>query len=302
LKQEDKWILSRLNSLIESCTKHFKDHNAHKAANEILDFILNDFSRWYIKIIRDRVWPLYDGKDKQAAFFTALTVTENLAKLLAPICPFLAEQVYQDVVRPLKRGKLSVHLEDWPKAEKRMMNKKLEEEMKIAKQMVEACSAARQKANLKLRWPIASVIVVSKEKKALSAIKELKEVLLKMCNSKEIKIFEEEPKGEFSEAEFNLGKVFVPSRLDEKLLDEALLRELVRKIQEMRKRFGFVVKERINLSLNSDEKTNKLLEKNRKMIAKEVGAKNVVVGSTRGKFSDSLEFEDKKISIAFSKS
>jgi isoleucyl-tRNA synthetase len=300
LKQEDKWILSRLNSLIESCTKHFNDHNAHKAANEILDFILNDFSRWYIKIIRDRVWLLYEGKDKQAAFFTLLTVTENLAKLLAPICPFLAEQVYQDVVKPLKKGKISVHLEDWPKAEKRMKNKKLEEEMKVARQIVEACSAARQKANLKLRWPVASVTLVSKDKMVLAAVKDLREVLLKMCNAKGIKVGEE-PKGEFSGAEFSFGKVFIPSKLDEKLLEEALLRELVRKIQEMRKKFGFVVKERIELSLNSDEKTNKLLEKNRKMIAKEVGAKNVVVGSIRGKFSDSLEFEDKKISIAFSK-
>jgi|GEM_PF-153265 len=301
LKQEDKWILSKLNSLIENCTKHFNDHNAHKASNEILDFILNDFSRWYIKIIRDRVWPLYDGKDKQAAFFTLLTVTENLAKLLAPICPFLAEQVYQDVVKPLKKGKLSVHLEDWPKAEKRMIDKKLEEEMKIAKQIVEACSAARQKVNLKLRWPVASVIVVSKDKKVLATIKDLKEVLLKMCNSKKIEVAGNEPKGEFSGIEFNLGKVFVPSRLDEKLLNEALLRELVRKIQEMRKKFGFVVKDRIDLSLSSDEKTNKILEKNKKMIAKEVGAKIVVVGATKGKFSDSLEFEDKKISIAFNK-
>jgi isoleucyl-tRNA synthetase len=301
LKQEDKWILSRLNSLIESCTKHFNDHNAHKATNEILDFILNDFSRWYIKIIRDRVWLFYDGKDKEAAFFTLLTVTENLAKLLAPICPFLAEHVYQEVVKPLKKGKLSVHLENWPKVEKKRINKKLEEEMKVAKQIVEACSFARQKANIKLRWPVSSVFVVSKDKKTLTAIKDLKEVLLKMCNSKEIKIIGKEPKGEFSEAEFDLGKIFVPSKLDEKLLEEALLRELVRKIQEMRKKFGFVVKDRIDLSLSSDEKTNKLLEKNKKLIAKEVGAKNVIVGAVRGKFSDSLEFENKKISIAFSK-
>ncbi|MEM5766299.1 MAG: isoleucine--tRNA ligase [Candidatus Aenigmatarchaeota archaeon] len=301
LKQEDKWILSRLNSLVESCTKHFQDHNAHKVANEVLDFILNDFSRWYIKLIRDRVWPLYDGKDKQAAFFTCLTVTETIAKLLAPICPFLAEQVYQEVVKPLKKGKLSVHMEDWPKVEKRMINKKLEEEMRVAKQIVEACSAARQKASLKLRWPIPCVVLVSKEMNLENVVKDLKEVLLKMCNTKEIKLSKEEPEGEFSTAEFNLGKIFIPSKLDEKLLDEALLRELVRKIQEMRKKFGFVVKDRIDLTLSSDEKTSKFLEKNKKLIAKEVGAKIVTVGVTEGKFSENLEFEDKKVSIAFNK-
>ncbi|MEM5878911.1 MAG: isoleucine--tRNA ligase [Candidatus Aenigmatarchaeota archaeon] len=301
LKQEDKWILSRLNSLVESCTKHFQDHNAHKAANEILDFVLNDFSRWYIKLIRDRTWPLYDGKDKQAAFFTCLTVTETIAKLLAPVCPFLAEQVYQEIVKHLKKGKISVHMEDWPKTDKKMINKNLEEEMKVAKQIVEACSAARQKANLKLRWPIDSVLITTKDKRVLASLKDLKEVLLKMCNAKSIKLAKEEPKGEFSVAEFSLGKIFIPSKLDEKLLDEALLREIVRKIQEMRKKFGFVVAERIVLSLSSDEKTNKLLEKNKKMIEKEVGAKSVVVGKTKGRFSETLEFEDKKINIAFSK-
>ena len=301
LKQEDKWILSRLNSLIESCTKHFKDYNAHKAANEILDFILNDFSRWYIKLIRDRVWPLYEGKDKQTAFYTCITVTETLAKLLAPICPFLAEQVYQEIIKPLKKSKLSVHMEDWPKVDKKMINKNLEEKMKVAKQIVEACSAARQKASLKLRWPIGFVIVMSEDKRVVSTVKNLKEVLLRMCNSKIIKISKDEPKGEFSVADFSLGKVFIPLKLDEELLNEALLRELIRRIQEMRKKFGFVVKEMIDLSLSSDEETNKLLEKKKDLISKEVGAKSVVIGTTKGKFSETLEFENKKITIAFSK-
>jgi len=301
LKKEDQWILSRLNSLVESCTKHFNEHDAHKAANEILDFVLNDFSRWYIKIIRDRVWPLYEGKDKQAAFFTTLTVTETLLKLLAPFCPFLAEDVYQDLIRKIKKSKLSVHMEDWPKAEKKLIDKRLEEEMIIGKQIVEACSAARQKSNIKLRWPISDVVVVSKDKKMTQAVKDLKEVLLAMCNSKRVKAVSKEPKGEFSEVEFSLGKIFVPKKLSEKLLDEALLRELIREIQDLRKKSGFVVNDKIALSLNSDEKTNKLLEKNKKLLGQEVGAKSVVVGFDKGKFTGKLEFEDKKISIAFSK-
>lgn len=299
LKKEDKWILSKLNSLIESCTNHFNSHNAHKAANEILDFILNDFSRWYIKIIRDRVWPLYEGKDKQAAFFTLFTVSEELLKLLAPFCPFLAEEIYQDLVRKLKKGKLSVHLEDWPRADKRMINKKLEEEMVVAKSIVEACSAARQKSNLKLRWPVSVVVVVSRDKRAVQAVKDLKEVLLGMCNSKKIRVVGEELKGEFSEAEFSLGKIFVPKKLDEKLLDEALLRELVREIQDLRKKSDFVVKEKIVLTLNSDERTNKLLERSKKLLAREVGAQTVKIGSVKGRFKGKLEFEEKKVEIAF---
>jgi len=299
LKKEDVWILSKLNSLIENCTNHFNQHNAHKAATEILDFILNDFSRWYIKIIRDRVWPLYDGKDKQAAFFTVITVSENLLELLAPFCPFLVEEIYHDLIIPLKKGKISVHMEDWPKANKKSINKKLEEEMIIAKQIVESCQAARQKSNVKLRWPISDVIVTSKDKKTVQTVKELKEVLLMMCNSKKIGITSKEPKGEFSEADFSFGKVFVPRKLDGKLLDEAMVREIVREIQDLRKKNGFVVWEKILLSLSSDDKTNKVLEKNIKFLQREVGASGVKIGKLKGKYEGLLKFENKEIKISF---
>ncbi|MEM5853582.1 MAG: isoleucine--tRNA ligase [Candidatus Aenigmatarchaeota archaeon] len=302
LKQEDKWILSKVNSLVENCTKNFKEHNAHKAANYIINFIINEFSRWYIKLIRDRVWISYEGKDKKAAFFTCLTVTEKLAKLLAPICPFLAEQVYQEIVKPLKKkGKVSVHMEDWPKVEKRFVNKRLEEEMEIAKKIFEACSNARQKAGIRLRWPVATVIIFSKENKVFKTVEDLGEVLLKICNAKDLKIMRKEPKGDLTSAEFDLGKVFIPSRLDEALLDEALLREVIRKIQEMRKKFGFIVKEKIHLSMDSDERTNKLLDENKQRIAKEVGATSVSIGRIKGKFLDELSFEDRKVKIGFEK-
>ena len=91
LRIEDKWILSKINSITQNYLEYYKSYNGHKAAQEIMDFILNDFSRWYIKIIRDRVWPLYEGKDKNAAFYTLLVVTDHLVKLLSPITPF--EQV-----------------------------------------------------------------------------------------------------------------------------------------------------------------------------------------------------------------
>ncbi len=299
-KKEDLWLLSKLNSLISSCTKHFNSFNAHKAAKEILDFTLKDFSRWYVKIIRDRVWPTYEGKDKEAAFFTLFTTTENLIKLLAPFCPFLAEEIYQEVVLPLRKGPESIHLCDWPKPNKKLIDKKLEEEMALVKQIVEACSAARQKVNLKLRWPVREVIVVSKDEKVNSA-KNLEEILLFMCNTKSVKIFKEKPEGEFSETGFDFGSVFVYKKLDEKLLKEALIRELIRKIQELRKKFSFVVKEKILLTLNSDEKTNKVLEKNSEKLEKEVGAEKVFVGKLEGKFEGRLDFEKRTVEIKFAR-
>jgi len=300
LKAEDKWILSKLNSLVDNCTQYNNSFNVHKSSKEILDFILNDFSRWYIKIIRDRVWPTYEGKDKLSAFYTLFTVTRTLNLLLAPICPFLAEDVFQNMIKPLKKDVESVHLLDWPKVEKKLINKKLEEEMEVVKNIVESCQAARQKANLKLKWPVRNVLVVSKEKNVASAVKDLNEVLLNMCNCKKIKIAEEAPVEKFSEAEFGFGKVLVEKDMDEELVEESMFRELVREIQGLRKKNGFNVKQSIVLTLDSDEATKKILKKFEKDLRKEVGAKKVGICELKGKFSGSLTFREKKIEIKFS--
>jgi isoleucyl-tRNA synthetase len=141
--------------------------------------------------------------------------------------------------------------------------------------------------------------VVSKDKKTIQAVKDLKEILLAMCNSKKIEVVNKEPKGEFSEVEFSLGKIFVPKKLSEKLLDEALLRELVREIQDLRKKGGFEVREKILLTLSSDEKTNKILEKNIKFLKREVGAIQIKLGKLKGKYIGLLRFENKEIRISF---
>ena len=173
--------------------------------------------------------------------------------------------------------------------------------MAIVKQIVEACNAARQKTELKLRWPIASVVVVSKDKKVTQAVNHLKKVLKGMCNAKNIKAEGKEPKGEFADAEFDLGKVFIPRKLDEKLLEEALVRELVREIQDQRKKSGFVVSDKIKLSLNSDKSTNKLLKRYERDLMSEVGAKKISIGATEGKFRSQFKFDEKTVDIAFSK-
>jgi len=300
LKAEDKWILSKLNTLVENCTQYNKSFNVHKSSKEILDFILNDFSRWYIKIIRDRVWPTYEGKDKSSAFYTLFTVTKTLAMLLAPTCPFLAEEIFQNIIKQLNKDVESVHLVDWPKTEKKFINKKLEDDMEVVKKVVEASQAARQKVDLKLKWPVRTVLIVSKEKNVSAAVKDLNEVLLNMCNCKKIKVVKDAPKGNFSEVEFNLGKVLVEKEMDEQLLKEAMLREIVREIQGLRKKNGFNVKQSIILTLNSDESTEKMLKKFAGHLKKEVGAKKVEIGKLKGKFKGSLTFREKKIEIQFS--
>ncbi len=294
--KEDMWIVSKLNTLIVSCTEQFKNFLAHKAANDIRDFILNDFSRWYVKLVRDRVWLTYEGADKQAAFHTLLGVTETLCKLLAPFCPFFAEEAYQNIVKPFRAGPESVHMCDWPEADKKVIDKKLEEQMETIKTIVEACHAARQKAKIRLRWPLDSVVVVSEDEKVANAVKELQSILQRMCNAEVVKHIAKEPSGDFACATFDLGKVFVPKQFDEK---KALIRELVRKVQNMRKQHGFNVKEKVLLCLNSDEEVNAALKEHAKAIGDEVGASEVRIGELEGKYRGKLEFMDKTVEIAF---
>jgi isoleucyl-tRNA synthetase len=300
LQVEDRWILSKLNSLIESVTAHIEKKHPHKAAQELIDFILQDFSRWYIKLVRDRVWIFYKGKDKKAALYTLYSVTETLLRLLAPFTPFLTEQVYQDFVKKLnKKSTESIHLTDWPKADKKRINKKLEEQMEIVKKFFEFTNAARQLAGIKLRWPVQEVVVVTQSKKIVSALRKLKKVFLTATNSKNLKFVSKRPEGEFAEVSFKEGSVFLSKIVNEKLMEEALLRELIREIQSLRKQNKFDVRETIKLTLETDSETKKIIEKNREKILKEVGAKSLVIGKLSGKFKGKLEFEEKEIEIAF---
>jgi isoleucyl-tRNA synthetase len=301
LKIEDKWILSKLNSLIENYMEYFSTYNEHKSVQEIMDFILNDLSRWYIKVIRDRTWPLYEGEDKDAAFYTLVIVTENLVKLLAPICPFIAEDVYQNVLRKFIKGLESVHMYELPKPDKKMIDKKLEEEMEVIKQISEISNFARQKVNLKLRWPVKKMLVVTQDKKIKSSVEDLKSVLIDMCNVKSIEVVSRKPKGNFTESEFENNKILLDLSEDKELFEDRLYRELTRKIQEMRKNCKLIVEDRIKLTLKSDLETEKSLKKFIENLKRDVGAKTIEIGKTAGKYPVELKFNDKKIEIKFDK-
>jgi len=300
LKDEDKWILSRLNTLIKTSTDNLKSFISHKTAQDIMRFILNDFSRWYIKLVRDRTWPTYKGGDKKSAFYTLYTVAENLTKMLAPYTPFMAEEFYQDVIKKLKGGSESVHLSSWPTSNKKMINSKLEEQMEIVKKLFESCSFARQKANMKLRWPIKEVVVLTDDKKVKVAAENLEEIILSTCNSKNLRFVKEMPEG-YTEVKFEYGIVAVPSKMDEELVNEAMLRELSRFVQDMRKKNGLQVNDKIELFVESDRDTNKFLMKFKKDIRDNVGASNVFIGKPGGTLKDKFSFENRVLNVGFSK-
>ncbi|MCX6815901.1 MAG: isoleucine--tRNA ligase, partial [Candidatus Aenigmarchaeota archaeon] len=289
LKPEDRWILSKMNSLIDSCTKSGESYNIHKCATETHDFLINDFSRWYIKLIRDRVWPAYNGKDKQAAFYTLYEVAKNIATLMAPITPFLAERVQQDVLKPLGDKAESVHLKAWPVVNKRLVDKNLENSMLLVQEISEIVSSLRKECNIKLRWPIEKIIIETKDAKVKKSIKQLKGVLRRSTNAKVVLIdFGEEG---FAVKDFSKGKVYVSKKI---LKTEALLRELLREIQEQRKKRKLIISNKIVLFIDNDE-----MKQFAATIKEKVGAKEVIFGSVEEEFA-MVKVEDDIVRFKFS--
>ena len=298
---EDEWIISKLNSLTKSIVDSIENRNLHKASRDIVDFILNDFSRWYIKIIRDRVWVGYNGIDKESAFYTLYTVSKQITLLLAPFIPFMSEKFYQNIINPLKKGKESVHLENFPNFDDGLIKNKIEDEMELVKQIFETSQAARQEAGIKLRWPVRQIIIQSDDEKVKEAVKNMEEILVNMCNTKFIGVDLKKPEGNFIGNDFNYGILFIDKEMDEWILGEAMFRELIRFIQNMRKNEKFNVNDCIKLSINSDNQTLNKIKEYLDKIKSEVGAKEIIMGEIIGEYKKEMEFKNKKINIGFSK-
>ncbi|MFH7882680.1 MAG: isoleucine--tRNA ligase, partial [Candidatus Aenigmatarchaeota archaeon] len=163
LRVEDKWILSKINSLIKEVENNLENFEFHLAGRKIGNFILNDLSRFYIKLIRDRVWVSKKDEDKKVALTCLYKVLMSLAKILSPISPFISEEVYQNMKKFGNEKKDSVHLCAWPSHNEKLIDKDLEDKMEKVKKIIEACYSLRQREKIKLRWPVKRIFIWSEK-------------------------------------------------------------------------------------------------------------------------------------------
>jgi len=184
LEVEDKWVLAAADRMSESVKCAMDRHEYHHAVAATANFIVEDLSRWYIKIIRDRLW-LEDkgGKmnpSKQAAYMTLATVFEKVCLTLAPIAPFISEEIYQNIIR---KDVKSIHLMSWPKPQK--VDDNVLRDMNIVRAVFEAGSRCRQDAKIKLRYPITEV-KISGDSHVRDAVKRMGGIISKQLNSKSV--------------------------------------------------------------------------------------------------------------------
>ena len=248
----DKLILSRLNNLIEVVTNSLEIYDPAVASETIEKFFIDDLSLWYIRRSRERFQRSAIRKEKENAekilYFTLL----NLVKVSAPFLPFLSEEIYSGLKD--KRMPESVHLCDWPKADKKLINKKLEEEMERVRKIVALALAKRAEKGIKIRQPLASLKIKDSTFKIHDS--GLLNLIKDEVNVKKI-IFSKGSKG-----------VELDTKLTPRLKAEGDFRELVRQIQDLRKKEGLKPGQKIKLEIEANASDEKLVKKFEKELKK----------------------------------
>lgn len=182
----DRWIISKLNALVEEYEQLMNDYDVTKAARAVSNYTIDQLSNWYVRRSRRRFWKSEMNKEKLSAYQTLYECLSTICKLTAPFAPFISEAIYRDLNNETKREKFeSVHLAEFPKATYR--DSALEEKMEVAQNVVYLTRAMRAKNNLKVRQPLQK-IMVALDKSKHDALSKMKDVILEEVNIKELLI------------------------------------------------------------------------------------------------------------------
>ncbi len=246
----DKWILAKLNVLTGEVTDGLEKYDITTSARKIEEFV-NDLSQWYVRRSRER-FKGQDEEDKKSAKKTLRTVLLEISKLMAPFAPFISEYVYREAGGTGE----SVHLESWPGAETKNSKEvlKIIDDMSRVREIVSMALDARLKAGIKVRQPLAS-LKIKNEKSKIKEEKELQKLIKDEVNVKEI-LFDKNTKAEI---ELN-------TNITEELKEEGMLREIVRAVQDLRKKAGLVAGQKAGLLANNEGKEEEFLKKFKKEI------------------------------------
>ena len=341
----DKWMLSRLNTLVKTVDDNLSNYKITETARA-LDSFVDEMSNWYVRRSRTRFWVKEMTQDKINAYMTLYTTLVTLVKTAAPLIPFMTEDIYQNIVRSIdKNAPVSVHLCDYPTCSEAVIDKELENKMDEVLNIVVLGRSCRNSASIKNRQPIGTMYVkadtpldglysdiikdelnvksveftddVSKFTaysfkpqlrtlgrrfgKDINAVKEIlakvdsaaamaeleasDTLTIELNGAKEVLAREdlliEAVQSEDFVSESNNGvTVVLDTRLTEELIEEGFVREIISKVQTMRKEAGFEVMDHIDLFVNGSDKVKSIMEKNGESIKNDVLAENILEGTT----------------------
>ncbi len=359
----DRWVLSKLNSLVADVDEAFASYEPTKAGRLIQEFVGDHLSNWYVRLCRKRFWVGDMTEDKMAAYQTLHTCLNTIAIISSPIAPFYMDQLYQD----LNGTTESVHLADYPAVNSNLINKELEEQMQIAQRTSSMVLGLRKKENLRVRQPLQKIMVPALDETFAANLMHVKELILAEVNVKELELLGKDndvlvksikpnfktigPKygkqmksiaamvrgfsgddiatieanngwsGEVDGVaveldlnDFEIAAQDIPGwtvssdgnltvaldvTLTDELKSEGIARELVNRVQNLRKDSGLEVTDRILLKVDTNELIQNAIEANKEYVCNEVLANDVQFESLDGDalVTDLVEAEDAKIGL-----
>jgi isoleucyl-tRNA synthetase len=351
MKAEDLWMVSKLEALKRDVTEAMEAYEVHKAARAIETFVVDDLSRWYVKLVRDRLWKEGDDVGKTVAFKVLHEAISTCSILLAPITPHISEAMHLN----LDRREESVHMAQWPSHNSRWIDENLEKGMDLVREISEVVARIRQESNINLRWPLKRIVIKANSDEASDALNQLKEPLLSQNNIKSLQmvsmgeewdemilsvvpnpnaigkvyrqwsskiavLLKNRPaksikagidKGEYSlgiegqlvkilpnmvsftstlppdviSAEFSDGIVYLDLEETPALEAEGFAREVIRRIQQMRKDMGLDVEEFIGVEIECSSKLGNAINTWQAHISKETRARRLeTVKNPKGEY------------------
>ena len=343
----DKWLLSKLNKLIKDVDGHLENYRITESARVLQEFT-DELSNWYVRRCRERYWAKGMEQDKINAYMSLYTALVTLAKLAAPLIPFMTEEIYQNLVRSVDtKAPESIHLCDYPVADNSLIDKSLEDSMDEVLNVVVLGRAARNAANIKNRQPIGNMYIKAEEtldelytqiiKEELNVknvefredvenfvsysfkpqlktvgpkygklLGKIREVLTNLDGAKAMAELKSNGSLDFdfdgekvsltnedllidtvkSENYISEGNnkvtIVLDINLTKELLDEGFLRELISKVQTMRKEAGFEVVDHIELFLKDNAKLIDIVKANETELMSEVLCDKITYGNIKG--------------------
>ena len=278
---EDRWILSKLNSTIKETTEALEKYKIEDGLKPIMNFVVNDFSRTYIKLIRDR-------RDKNAGKVIEECI-DAVCRLLAPYAPYITEKIYSDM------NKKSVHLAKWPKADGKKIDENLEKKFDFVLKIIETGLKERDNAQIGLRWPLKSADITAN----FDLNKNFYDILKSQLNVKEIyfdKIVQEIAGG---------LSIKLDTQLTPELEAEGYAREMSRQMQDFRKNLGLKKEEAIELAIFTDEEFAKILHSREDFLKNRTNSEKIIFftdgfENRKEKFKNAVDFKirDKRGKIA----
>ena len=343
----DKWVLSRLNTLIKTVDTNLANYKVTETAKALQEFV-DELSNWYVRRSRERFWAKEMTQDKINAYMTLYTALITVIKLAAPMVPFITESIYRNLVCSVDdKAPISVHLTDFPVANEAFIDAELEKNMELVLEVVVLGRAARNAANIKNRQPIGNIFVKADREladffkeivagelnvkhvefkedmeeylsytlkpqfkvlgpKVGKQISEVKAALLTIDGAKakeeldktgklklslksgEVELIPEDIEIIMSQtdgfATQHYGKVTIAleTTLTPELVEEGFVREIISKLQTMRKENGFEVTDRITVFAAGNDKLTDILSRNEDMVKSIVLCNGITYGSTDG--------------------